>query len=208
MHWRLDAPIERIDTNDAIIILRENSKIKRDDYQTEPMSNLLRASIVMSVSALDAYFHQKVIENITVKLRRKQDYPKALKNLDIKVSDFMAVCNMEYRSAAIKRAISTGLGYRPLQNPGKIAEALSLLGIENFWAEVAIQMGEEEDDIKNRLNSIANRRHLIVHEGDISLSKKSGHRSRGIRPKYVGDSISFLSRLVDASETVIDDQLS
>jgi hypothetical protein len=81
---------------------------------------------------------------------------------------------------------------------------LSIIGVQDFWARVSRSLSSDADSVKSQLTAIANRRHAIVHEGDLVRSKKAGNRSRPIAPGFTEKSILFIKELVEASELLID----
>src|SRR5689334_14031645 len=64
MRWKLAAPIQRVDTADAIIILRETATASLSDFSSEALDDLLRSALVIGVSALDRYAHERITKGI------------------------------------------------------------------------------------------------------------------------------------------------
>lgn len=56
---------------------------------------------------------------------------------------------------------------------------------------------------RNQLNALVQRRHRIVHEGDLIRHQRGGQtRAQSITRKYVADSLDFLDTLVGHLENV------
>lgn len=209
MHWPAGDGdlIDRVDSPDAIIVLKDGSRLTREVFAADALADLLRASLVMGVSALDAYFHSKIAASVVSCARKGTAMPRALKKATITIEDFVDGNKYQRRLTTVRRSIERSLGYQSLQLPDKIATGLGLIGITDFWGEVANRMGMMQDDLKVRLSSIVTRRNQIAHEGDLSQSKKARNKSRTIEPKYVREALAFIRKLAKRAEDEIDDQL-
>ncbi len=206
MHWPKSKAIERIDSKDAVIILRHVSNLSLDDFSSDALQDCLRASLVMAVSALDAYFHAKIIRYVVQHSRTKEPSKKLL-NAKILVRDFIEGRKKRRSNVALRAAIERNLSYQALQQPAQIAEALCLIGVSNFWKSVAKQMGQADQQICTHLTKIVKRRNQIVHEGDLNQSKKARNKSRPITHKEVEKSIALLKGIVSAAEAIINQQV-
>ena len=209
MHWNPNKEIQRVDTKDAIIILKEESSIDPQVFAAAQLSDLLRASLTMAVSAMDAYYHAKIADNLGKVLRKSpKNYPEKLSNMKMTVLDLITAYKTTSPRQGVSKAVARVLYYHPLQTTSDISNELKLIGAEDFWGKVSHELGMREKTVKNRLKEITNRRNRIVHEGDLSRSKKAGNLSRVIEPGFTRDSTDFIKELVEASEVVIDRCLS
>lgn len=203
MHWPKSHEIERIDSKDAVLILRDNSKLRRQHFSVDALGDLLRASLVMAVSAMDAYFHAKILRYVVVHSKSKKPSRRLL-NEKIKVSDFINGQKKKRSYAALRAAIERNLSYQSLQGPDKIADALGLIGVSDFWKLVAENLNEQKNSLQNKINRVVKRRNQIAHEGDLSQSKKTRNKSRSIDPKTVREAIDLIEKIVDAAEKIIE----
>src|SRR3990172_13077410 len=69
MHWSPGVNIDRIDTRHAVIILKDESPLSRDDFASTALDDLLRASLLTGISGLDRYVHERVVSNIISALK-------------------------------------------------------------------------------------------------------------------------------------------
>lgn len=203
MHWPQRYEIDRVDSGDAIIILRDGSDLARADFQRGRTNDLLRASLVMAVSAMDAYFHAKVCRYV-IAHSKKAETGSRLMNLRITVADFVRGNGLRYRNAALRAAVERHLYLQSLQTPENIADAVALIGVSDFWNSVAAEMGQEAKGVRKRLSAISRRRNQIAHEGDLSQSKLRRNKSHSISRKYTRDALDFVGVLVCAANKVID----
>lgn len=202
MHWPQRYNIDRVDSKDVILVIRDNSNLEREDFSTEKLDDLLRAALVMAVSAMDAYFHAKVLQYV-VKRSKQVTVPARLLNHRILVSDFIVGTKKERSNSALRAAIERYLSHQTLQDPNKIASALSLIGVSDFWEAVARELGQDREMLKSNIGKIVKRRNQIAHEGDLSQSKKIRNTSRAISPKYVSDAIKLFRKVAAAADQII-----
>jgi hypothetical protein len=75
MRWPANEEIIRIDghNRNSMLILRARLGISSSEFEHEILSELLRASVVTAVSALDRYMHDLVMKNIWSLLDKGED---------------------------------------------------------------------------------------------------------------------------------------
>lgn len=208
MHWPQSASIERVDSNDVIVVIRDGASLASADFAHVALADLLRASLVMGVSAMDAYFHSKILAYVVKAARKGENMPKALLRAGITVSDFVSASKYKRRMQALRNAMQRSLSFQSFQQAKNIEDALGLIGIAKFWSSTATRMARTPDDLKAELALQVKRRNQIAHEGDLSQSKKSRNKSRDITPKQVFDALRFLDGLVTHAEAEINQQLT
>jgi len=186
-----------------ILVLRDDSKLDSEYFSSEALDDLLRASFVMTLSAMDAYFHAKIIRHV-VQHSKACDPSNRLLNEKILVSDFMAGQKYKRTNQALRIAIDRKLSYQSLQTPDKIADSLQLIGVNSFWDSIAKQMKTDPKKLKSQVTIIAKRRNQIAHEGDLSQSKKARNKSRSISHKDVNEAIELVSNVVSAADLIIN----
>jgi RiboL-PSP-HEPN len=179
MHWPRGEKIARVDGKDrnSILLLREAAGVDRDKFTHEYLSELLRATVVATVSALDRYMHDIVVHHSWSLLSKTEGkIPKELKKLRIPVLSARYAVD-KIRSAAkarpgvlVKEAIRNQLHREfTFQKPEDVHQAAKMLGVEDFWGKVAAAMpgAPRKDVVMETLRQIANRRNQIVHEADL-----------------------------------------
>jgi hypothetical protein len=70
MRWSLGTNIERVDSSDAVIILRPTAKLTPYHFSPDILEDQLRAALIFGVSALDRYVHERVVKGIVPALRK------------------------------------------------------------------------------------------------------------------------------------------
>lgn len=77
---------------------------------------------------------------------------------------------------AVKTALRERLSQETFQSHQRVGDAMAMAGLKKGWSNVATELGEKGDAIRDRLNSIIAQRNKIVHEG---------HHERQDRPRLV-----------------------
>ncbi len=207
MHWKKDASIDRVDSKDALLILRDGAGLTRHDFSAAALDDLLRASLALGVSALDRYLHERVVKKI-VKSLRSSDLRAIQEKLTIPAT--LAVRMTEdWKKASrsgrptrpanqLRISLQDALHLRTFQSWREIEEAFELIGITGIAGTLqAAYALADIKPIKTQLNTLVQRRHRIVHEGDLVRHKRAGHsRVNPIKRKYVADSLDFMDTFV------------
>jgi len=177
--------------------------------------DLLRATIVFAVSALDTYFHDKILENVAVVIEK---CGKTRSGLPGSLSDILkpiltpekAICllyrkrpDMEFR-----KAIAAHISDRTYQDAGKIENGLKLIGITDIWEDLRIALHvRKKDQAKRYLQPYVKRRNQIVHEADLYKSYRSHHKPRSISRKFtrqcVDDTDKFVEKLEKNKQSLV-----
>ena len=162
------------------------------------VSWLLRATIVFSISAFDAYFHDKI------KYRaghfKLPQLPPALARFEVPLSGLTKWDAAKRKGNAIRNWITEYYSVIPLQRPDEITKALKLVGIEKFWPTI------EPDDaarktLLNELALLTRRRNQIAHEGDREGARNSGKKLRAITRPEAQACVDFVKNLIGRIET-------
>ena len=218
MHWPSTEKIQRIDGNHALLILREKSPVSLNEFRQDELSEILRAAIVSSVSALDRYCHDELLARVINKMGcSDKKWPAELKKVSLPLSFVKrAVKNAKLRKGKGGRVrtrpmhiVKQGLQEKfhkdlTLQRPEDIATAWSMVGIKSLWSRCGKNMNERADEVKDHLNRIIKRRNEIAHEGDIRRVRNSGKIIvNPIDIDGVQSDIKWLRNLVNSMEKML-----
>jgi hypothetical protein len=161
------------------------------------VSWLLRAAIVFSVSALDAYFHDKI------KYRAGkfdlQDMPPALARFEVPLGDLTKWDGANRKGNVIRNWLAEHYSTIPLQRKDDITSALKMVGIESVWATIEPD-SPKRDALFEKLKEFIRRRNQIAHEGDRESSRRSGKKLRSINRPLAQESVDFAKGLVKRIE--------
>jgi hypothetical protein len=213
MHWPKGAAIDRVDSKQALVVLRHGSTLKKDDFASEALDDLLRAALAMGISALDRYLHERVVKRVIVGLRAKQ-LKRAQEALTIPATLALKMTEALRKAAKAKQtvrpanqlriALQESLHTRTFQSWREIEEAFELIGVSGLTGKLQTAYGNGDmGPIKKQLGLLVQRRNFIVHEGDLVRHERGGQvRVHAITRKYVEDSLDFLDTLVAHLETI------
>lgn len=217
MHWPAGESIVRVDgkDRDSMLILRESVGIDREHFTHDYISELLRASVVAAISALDRYMHDLVLLHSWRLLSQKDaNIPNELKKVAISVTTAKRVIqhlkkNPKARPGHIvKKAIQERL-HRDytFQKPDDILKASKMLGVPDFWQSVANEMPgtPPKNDVIATLRQISGRRNQIVHEADLVRKTKAKEITlRDLSRTDAGDWTDWIVDFVHAIDRVVD----
>lgn len=173
------------------------------------ISDILRSQIVLSVSALDCYFHDLCEEAMLFIFDHKNFINNnAFKNFTISIDTLHQIANTtlpEEKIFFLSKEIKRKNSYKSFQEPKNISEALSYIGITKAWVKVGVILGKESPDIQSQLSLIIARRNQIAHESDINPTLGIGEKY-AIDDVIVNETISFIKHIVDAIEQIVDNE--
>ena len=215
MHWPKAQQIERVDSRDAVLILRNTAAIIADDFSSEALEDQLRAAITFGVSALDRYVHERIVKGFVTAFRsstllkqQREFMVPATLAIDIvnKVSA-AARNNDDIRPAnEIRNVVQKALHKRPFQSWSEIEYGFNLLGYTNISKEIKEKTNSTDVEISNlkeKLGKIVARRNQIVHEGDLQRHQRGGQVSvQPIMRKWVEESLSDIKTIVTKLDAI------
>jgi len=108
----------------------------------------------------------------------------------------------------ISSIVRKQLNDRTYQDPGKIEDALKILGVDDLWFKVGQRLGVGKEDAKGKVLLYVKRRHQIVHRGDYGQTKKSKNRLTPIRREFADTCIANIEELIKALDEVVEADLS
>lgn len=162
-------------------------------------SSILRSCIVLSVSAIDHLIHELTI--IGMREIFNGTRPATTKYNSHNVSlGFMNAITSTPPVVTFESEIRKNLGWQTFQRPDKIKDAIALFNSLQFWQQVALVMGDTENNIKNQLNLIVDRRNMIAHEADIEPIFKT---KRPISDTDVSATIDFIEKLGETIYNIV-----
>ena len=133
------------------------------------LSDLLRAEIVLLVSALDYYIHELTRLGLLEIWNGKRASTKAYLKFSVSLD---CATHLATTSGAIRldneiRSLHSLLAF---QQPDKIADAVRLFSPVELWPTIASAMSTDAGSLKKQLQLIVSRRNKIAHEADIDPS--------------------------------------
>jgi hypothetical protein len=165
------------------------------------LSDILRATLVMLVSALDQYIHELVrLGMLEIQLGSRLSTP-AFRSFKISMEAFQLAIAQPGTQSWFEDEIRNNHGWRSFQQADKIAEAIRLIFDKQLWDEVAHHLLRTPKDIKEQLNLIVERRNKIAHEAD--LDPTTFGQRWPINAPVVDDAIDFVQQIAESIFLVV-----
>ncbi len=134
------------------------------------LSDILRAEVVMAVSALDRYVHEVTrlgMLDCHAGIRPRTD---AYNRFPVALSSVFALATDLTSATAMEAEIRSKHSFLSFQHPDKIADAFRLFTSKPIWDEIAQKLDIPAKDAKAKLGVIVDRRNKIAHEADVDPS--------------------------------------
>lgn len=166
------------------------------------LTDLLRAQIVMIVSALDLYIHEITrIGMLEVYNGDRPQTPAFLRfqvSLDSTMKGILDSTKNEWLDVEIRERH----GHLSFQHPDKIADAVKRFSSCELWPSVAVELNLDVLDVKKRLCAIVDRRNQIVHESDLDPSYPGTVTRWPISSQNVTNTLNFIHAVCEAIHTI------
>ena len=190
------------------------------------LTDLLRAQIVMIVSALDLYIHE--ITRIGMLEVYNRDRPQTDAFLRFQVTLESTMQGIELAIERIKTTMQRNPdaseddaikdewlddkwldseirerhSHKSFQKPDDIADAIRLFSSCKLWEDVAKKLNLNAQDVKIRLLAIVKRRNQIVHEADLDPTYPGTMTRWPISSADVANTLEFIQDVCEEIDTV------
>lgn len=198
-------------SNDRLLLIaREAAHVSDSFFHEHNLASLLRQAVVAACSALDAYFNDKFRDNVmTVLLAKKRYAPKELRNLAMTFDDYLSLESWADPNERLQQILERNLERKTFSSANGITEIAEILGIRDFWDQVAHKCGERPSDLRRRIDEIAARRNDIIHRADRPTAEQQADGSglQAISPAWVTLGVQTVKAVVLAAEEVVDGEM-
>ena len=218
MHWPVTEDILRIDgaNGNSMLVLRESVNMSRQSFTHHYLSELLRGAITASVSALDKYIHDQIVNRSPILLKLPEDQiPSELRKLKLpaltvkRSLEKLKKDSKSRPSSILKKDMQEMLQRdETFQSVSGVEKGARILGLKDFWRSMVTEIGEYSNPgaLKEDLSKITRRRNQIVHEADtVPQQKAQSVKLREISRADAEFSIEFIDKFVNAMDIIIND---
>lgn len=160
------------------------------------LDGILRAALVLGVSALDHFVHEVVRLGMSEVHAGKRAATPAFQRFPVSLGRTQVAISVPTSAVWLDEAIREAHGWQTFQQPDKIGDAIRLISSIRLWEEVAVQLGTDAKSVKSTLSAIVDRRNKIAHEADADPSFP-GQRWP-ITDALVRDALEFLEKTARA----------
>ncbi|MFB8798620.1 MAG: HEPN domain-containing protein [Microcoleus sp.] len=184
-------------------LIAVHNSLKAQASSVLDLSDMLRAALVLAVSALDYYIHEVVRIGMLEIHRGQRPEPPAFSGFQISLGNARAGINAGQNiDSWLEDEIRQRHSYKSFQQPNAIADAVRLICDKKLWEEVSINMGSPAKDTKQQLSLIVDRRNKIAHEADIDPTLSLGNRWP-IDELLVNEAVDFLEQVVESIHKIL-----
>jgi hypothetical protein len=134
------------------------------------LSDILRAEVVLAVSALDYFIHELTRIGMLESWVGTRAQTDALQRYQLPLSIAKQLSNVGTAQQVLDAEIRTKHSFLSFQHPDKVADAIRLFSEVRLWDEVGREIGLPAQIVKSSLSLIVDRRNKIAHEADIDPS--------------------------------------
>lgn len=164
-------------------------------------SDLLRAELVLAVSAFDHFIHEISRLGMLEIYRGTRPRTPAFSRFRISMAGVFQAIADPARGDWLEQEIRLRHGYQSFQQPDQIADAIRLISEVQLWNAVGNEVGMNPQIVRETLAMIINRRNQIAHEADMNPSFPSSRWP--IDHRIVTDSVDFIDRVAQAIHDVV-----
>lgn len=180
-------------------------------------ADLLRAVVVFTVAALDAYMGKRIIEVVSKTIiQHHKISDKCVSRITKKLKDVdtaRVLVNIAIQSKPDRKIISLlqeSLQSETFQKPDQLEGAFQMMGIKDGWTKIKSltsrgrgprRMGRRPD-VKKAIQGLGERRDDIVHESDMYFSDKHQGKLKPISRTKIGTELKTLKRVVLAIDKI------
>ena len=166
------------------------------------LTDILRAALVMSVSALDHFIHEIVRLGMLEAYRAERVRTSAFLRFQVSLESIIEATSGLVPETRLESQIRERHGYQTFQTPDQIADAIRLISNATLWNNVSVNLDVERRELTETLTLIVQRRNKIAHEADLmpdyaGQTAFSDLRSP-IEPGMVDDVINFIKQVGEA----------
>lgn len=165
------------------------------------LSDLLRAEVVLLVSALDYYVHEVTRIGMIDIWNGSKPATTAYLRFGISIDVARHLASQPISADHLENEIRTRHGFLAFQHPDKIADAIRLISNIELWNEVALTIGVPAATVKTQLKLLVERRNKIAHEADIDPSFP-GQRWP-IHRRDTEDALVLVQQIVEAIDQLV-----
>lgn len=197
-------PIEQFRENIARVQVLDGVHTALDNITTPALdlTDLLRAQIVMIVSALDHYVHEITRIGMLEVYNGQRPQTDAFLRFQVTLEAAIEGISDSNKSGWLDIEIREKHGHLSFQDPDNIADAVRRFSSCELWPSVAKQINLDVQDVKSRLRAIVNRRNQIVHEADLDPNYPGTVNRWPTSPADVTSTLDFIQDVCEAIHTV------
>ncbi len=164
-------------------------------------TDILRAEIVLAVSALDHYIHELTRLGMLEVFNGSRPPTNAFRRFNVTIDAAMVALTGGGGSSWFEMEVREKHGYLSFQLPDKIADAIRLFSSCELWLSVASRLNLPVEEVKKRLRLIVERRNKIAHEADLDPTYPDTRWPISLTD--VVDAVNFIEQICGTIHSVV-----
>ena len=160
------------------------------------VSDIWRAQIVLSVSALDCLIHELTRIGMIEISKGARPTTDAFSKFQLPLDAVGRALNGQSHESWLGDTVREKHSWLSFQHPDKIADAIRLISPKKLWEEVGNELNLTAKDVKLRIEMIVDRRNKIAHEADMDPANP-GFRWP-IHQQMASDALDEIERVAEA----------
>lgn len=178
--------------------------LEQNNIRTLDLSEILRAEIVLAVSALDNFISDVLHIGLVKTFEENRPLTTAFSKFQVDMDTLVKILNepsQQEKSLILGEYIRKFNERNSYQKPENIVNSLKLLGVSDLWNKLAEPLSiRNPDDVRKELENIVSQRHKIAHEADFDhLTQKKRPRDRA----STFQAIEFIEKLCTAIHKIV-----
>jgi hypothetical protein len=171
---------------------------------------LLRETVVVVCTALEAFFWDVLRENVlTVVRARRTGADESLRNLQFTLGDYISIQQYDDPDLRLQQIILKNFERGTLYDVSSIEKIAQTLTIKKFWEEIERITGTTAKGLKTLIGDLIYRRNQIAHRADRpdDGEEADGHGLRAIKFAWTNHRVQAAKTLVTASAELIEETI-
>ena len=206
-HWKVpENSVVRHASNDRVSVLaRAATRIPESLTLDGGLDFLLRQAVVVACTCVESFFWDALRENVlTVIKARRSGADESLKNITIKLGDYISIQQYEDPELRLRQIILSNYERGTLYDTNSIEKIAQILTVRNFWADVQKTCGEDAANLKRNVGDLIFRRNQVAHRADRPADgeEADGHGLRPINLSWTNVRVQAAKTLVTAGAEV------
>jgi len=175
-------------------------------------ADILRSAVVVAVSAMDGYFHEKLVESVPrlVRAKKGRHLPGKLVQIIKEQASHEKLIETIFKerpTSHIASMVRNSVRDRTYQDVGKIEDALRIIGLDDLWYRVGRKLKIGKEKARGLVQGYVTRRHQIVHRGDFGQTKRTKNKLHGITRRYAERCVADISRFIEIVDGLVESVL-
>jgi hypothetical protein len=193
--------------NDRVLVLARAANPIPESLTIEgSLDFLLRETIVVACTALEAFFWDSLRENVLIIVQaRRSGADETIKNLQFTLGDYISLQQYDDPDYRLKQIILKNFERGALYDSNSIERITRTLTIKNFWEQIEKLTGEKTSNLRRLIDELIYRRNQIAHRADRPEDGENAD-ALGLRPitlAWTNLRIQSAKTLVTASAEII-----